>query len=168
MRLVLNPLKFNHSFLLLCPPKPIYCEHWIRCGTLHLALLNLMRFPWHTSWVCPGPSEFHLIPQMCQLRHSALSANSLWVHLILLSLMKILNGAGPSTDPSGTPLSTGETFRWPSYLASLVQHLETKDKKWWNLSFLFGDFLGRDTLGAESTLFWISIFSLFIYDLADS
>ncbi|KAK4814241.1 LOW QUALITY PROTEIN: hypothetical protein QYF61_012737 [Mycteria americana] len=75
--------------------------------TLHLALLNLMRFTQaHFSslsrslWMTSHPSGVSTAP------HSLVSsANLLRVHSISLSmsLMKILNSTGPSTDPCGTP-----------------------------------------------------------------
>ena len=45
------------------------------CRTMNLALLNLMVFTQAHFWSCPGPYGWHLVPQVCQLHHSA------WCHL---------------------------------------------------------------------------------------
>ncbi|XP_071417658.1 T-cell receptor gamma alternate reading frame protein isoform X1 [Pithys albifrons albifrons] len=54
--------------LLSIPSSPSLCWHWglppPRGSTLHLVLLNLVRFPWATSPACPGPSGWHPILQI--------------------------------------------------------------------------------------------------------
>ena len=49
-------------------PVPVLGIVWPRCRTLHLALLNFMK--WHGHTVCPGPSGCHLFTPTFQLHHS--------------------------------------------------------------------------------------------------
>jgi len=75
----------------------------LRCNTMHLDLLNLMRFSWalcsrlsKSLWIASHPSGVSIVP------HSLVSsADLLRVHSTPLSalLMKILKSIGPSTDP---------------------------------------------------------------------
>jgi len=82
----------------------------MRCRTLHLPLLSLIRFlsAQHPSlsrsrWIAAQPSHVSTTPPS-----SVSSANLLRVHSnsSSRSLMKKLNKTGPSTDPWGTPLLT--------------------------------------------------------------
>ena len=47
---------------------------WPKCNTMHLALLNLIKFTWAHFSTCPGP-EWLLFPPVYQLHCSA------WCHL---------------------------------------------------------------------------------------
>ncbi|KAK4827142.1 LOW QUALITY PROTEIN: hypothetical protein QYF61_014736 [Mycteria americana] len=62
-----------------------------------------------TSQACQGPSGWHLFPPASAPHSLVLLADLLRVHSIPLSmsLTKMLNSAGPNTDPWGTPLITG-------------------------------------------------------------
>ena len=83
---------------------------WPMCRTLHLILLNLMRFTQahflslsKSLWMVFQPSSLLTAPLSLMS-----SANLLKVHSIPLSMsrMKILTSTGPSNDPWGTPLVT--------------------------------------------------------------
>ena len=82
-----------------------------RCRTLHLPLLNLIRFLSaqlsslsSSHWMAAQPSGVSTTPPSL-----VSSANLLRVHSnpSSRSLMKKLNKIGPSTDPWGSPLLTG-------------------------------------------------------------
>ncbi|KAK4822069.1 hypothetical protein QYF61_009330 [Mycteria americana] len=98
-----TPKSFSAG-LLSIPSSPSLCR------TLHLPLLDLMRFTQaHFSslsrslWMTSRPSAVSTAPLSL-----VSSANLLRVHSISLSmsLMRILNRTGPSTDSRGTPLVT--------------------------------------------------------------
>lgn len=126
--------------------------------------------------VCPGPSESHLIPQVCQLHLSA--SHYLQTHCgcacaLSVSLMEIKPSWSQGSS-SGSLLSTRETRGlWHSHLPSFVQHLETKDKKCWNLSSpvktLSGTWYFKGQNPLNRTHYFGTLFlAYFIFDLADS
>lgn len=71
-----------------------------RCGTSHLALLNLRRLHRPTSQICPGPSGWHPCPPACQQHHRAWCL--CWTHWVPLSISVILS-MSLSTDPWRMP-----------------------------------------------------------------
>ena len=102
------PKSFSSGLLSICslPSLYLYLElPWPRCRTLHLALLNFMRFTQaHLSslsrslWMAFLPSSVWTTPH-----NLVLSADLLRVYSIPLSmsLTKILNTTGPTTNPWG-------------------------------------------------------------------
>lgn len=109
-----SPKSFYTGLLSIhwCP-----CHQWYwglsqyKCSSLHLALLNFVRFAWAPSSSFWGPFGWCRIPHADQLHPSALVSfvNLLRVQLIPLSmsLIKILNSIGPRTGLQRTPVITG-------------------------------------------------------------
>ena len=118
------------------------------CRTLHLPLLNLIRFLSaqlsslsRSRWMAAQPSGVSTTPPSL-----VSSANLLMVHFnsSSRSLLKKLNKTGPSTDPWGTPLVTGlqldsarlMTALWVLLFSQFSIHLKKKISSWLLTCFL--------------------------------
>ena len=103
-----TPKSFSSRLLSIHSPLSLHLclgLPWPMCRTLHLASWDSHR---PTSQGCPCPSGCHPFPlqHVDRTTNLVLSANLLRVHSIPLStsLTKMLNSAGPNTDPWGIQL----------------------------------------------------------------